>query len=345
MGIVVKGALTVARARTLELHLGQRFADSLTFSRSGSVAAEGTVTRLEDGETADGTPWRRYRYSTILPAASATVLGEITAVGWSRYQSDRIGISHLEFALDEPAPAPWREIAIVQTPWPNAALTGVNGILSTRGERERYRFSLDAPTRLGLGAVDSRDLQSFCDTSILVHRNSGNRLPACFDPSDYQDDPHWALEPGDYELRVAAPEDAHLPMRYGVSLYAPAAPQFFSTVIEEISRWFFQPYRRHRGRRSSSAPTGHDIYNLSVEHSGTLIVEVECIEPTADCLPYRQLSLICREDGPGGPRSTATASRPSTSSPATAMSWQSTEPSGREYKLTLPGSPPGCTRH
>ncbi len=289
MDLVVKGALTVARSRSLELNLGQQFTDTITFGRSGAVAAEGIVTRLEDGETSDGIPWRRYRYSTILPAASATLPGEITALGWSRYQSDRIGISHLEFALDEPAPAPWRDIAIDQTLWPDASRTGVDGILSTRGERERYRFSLNEPTRLGLGAVDSRDLQSFCDTSILVHRNSGQRLPACFDPVDYED-PDWALEPGDYELRVAAPEDAHLPMKYGVSLFSPAASQSFGAIIDD-EPVVFQP-SDGTGAGILSAPTGHDIYNLSVQRAGTLIVEVECIEPSSDCLPYRQLSLI-----------------------------------------------------
>ncbi len=247
-------------------------------------------------------PWTRYRYNSTLPSTAVTLPGTVTSIGWSRFQSDRLGLASFSFTLVEPSPAPWRDIALDQTLWPDPELSGVNGVLTTRGERERYRFTLDQPTLLGLNPVDHKGLQHFCDTSILVHRETGRRLPACRDgyPSDEnssgpQVDP--TLPAGEYELRVAASEDAHLPFRYGVSLYTVRERQMFAAAVG-ATPVVFEP-ADETGAGVLPAPGGDDVYSIDVQQPGTLIAEVECIQPASDCVPYRQLAL--KVDPSSGP--------------------------------------------
>ena len=295
--LVVSGAMTVSRSRTLDVRLGQAFSDTIAFSRSGAVADSGTVTQLGSGTAADGTPWVRYRYTTTLPASAVTLTGEVTANGWSRYQSDRVGIAQIEFDLADKAPASWRELALNETVWPDPTATGANGIISERGERERYRFTLDAPTRVGLDYADGRGLQYFCGFAILIQRSTGKRMPSCFDalePEEGGDGYPAILPAGEYELRVAASEDAYLPFKYGVTLYTPATAESFDAVIDEDPVVFEPDVATGAGILPSIF--GDDVYELDVRQSGTLIAEVECVMPATDCAPYRNL-VVHSQDG------------------------------------------------
>ena len=299
--VVVSGSLTHARRRQLQFRLGQVFTDTLTITRAGAVVDEGSVVSIGQGTADDGTPWKRYRYTASLPAAALSLEGEVSSAGWSRYQSDRIGISALGFELRDPRPAPWRTLSIDETVWPDASVEGVNGIISERGERERYRFSLEEPTRVGLTYAGGRDLGYFCGFASLVDLNSKRRLDTCFDTYDPPSGDHvpGVLPAGDYELRVAGTEDIHLPFRYGVTLYSPAEPESFNAVVDDEAVVFAPS--DGTGAGILTAPGANDVYHLDVQRPGTLVAEIECIEPLTDCVPFGGLELDSPDGEPDQP--------------------------------------------